>query len=191
MSQEPTVNAVDVEAEFMADVLRSPEGEKIKLCIQCGTCSASCPTSHAMDYTPREIIAALRAGMLDRVLNSEMMWTCTSCYNCTTRCPQGIKLTDIMYELKRLAIKHNLSPGGRNAAELQKAFVEEVERYGRNPESSMMTKFYLRTNPFEAIRNLPFAARMWQRGRIKFLGHQRIAGQEQLAEISRRAKEAT
>jgi heterodisulfide reductase subunit C len=191
MTPEPTASNLDLAEEFMADVLRSPEGEKIKLCIQCGTCSASCPTSQAMDYTPREIIAALRAGMLDRVLSSDMMWTCTSCYNCTVRCPQGIKLTDVMYELKRLAIKYNLSPAGRNAAELQKAFVEEVESYGRNPESSMMTKFYLRTNMLEAVRNLPFAVRMWQRGRVKFLGHQRIAGRDQLAEISKRAKEAT
>ena len=33
-------------------VLDRPIAEKIKSCIQCGTCSASCPTAYAMDYTP-------------------------------------------------------------------------------------------------------------------------------------------
>ncbi|MFQ6001752.1 MAG: 4Fe-4S dicluster domain-containing protein, partial [Anaerolineae bacterium] len=43
-------------------VLDTSIAEKIKSCIQCGACSASCPTAYAMDYTPRQIIAALRAG---------------------------------------------------------------------------------------------------------------------------------
>jgi heterodisulfide reductase subunit C len=37
---------------FLEDVYAIPGGERIKECIQCGTCSASCPTSYAMDYTP-------------------------------------------------------------------------------------------------------------------------------------------
>ena len=95
---------------FLTDVYGIPGGEKIKLCQQCGTCSGSCPTSYLMDYTPREIIAAFRAGQLDKVLKSNTIWLCTSCYSCTVRCPAGIKLTDIMYELKRLAIKYDSWP---------------------------------------------------------------------------------
>ena len=46
---------------FLDSVYAIPNGEKIKQCIQCGTCSASCPTSGVMEYGPREIIAALSA----------------------------------------------------------------------------------------------------------------------------------
>ncbi len=95
---------------FLEDVLAMPGGEKIKQCQQCGTCTGSCPTSHLMDYGPREVIAAFRAGMLDRVVKSNTIWLCTSCYYCTVRCPAGIKITDLMYELKRLAIKYDLLP---------------------------------------------------------------------------------
>ena len=59
-------------------------------------------TSRKPDDLPafmREIIAALRAGMLDRVLNSNTVWLCTSCYSCYVRCPAGIPYTDVMYEL--------------------------------------------------------------------------------------------
>jgi len=30
-------------------------GRLIRRCIQCGTCSSSCPTAYAMDYTPRRL----------------------------------------------------------------------------------------------------------------------------------------
>ena len=35
---------------------------------------------------------------------SRTIWLCASCYACTTRCPAGIKITDIIYALKRLAM---------------------------------------------------------------------------------------
>lgn len=90
---------------FVRAVYGIPGGDKIKECIQCGTCSASCPTTHAMNYAPREIIPAFRAGLLERVLRSNTIRLSASCYSCTVRCRSGIKLTDIMYELKRLAIE--------------------------------------------------------------------------------------
>ena len=73
-----TMQAKDLSREFLRQVHELPQGEKIDQCIQCGTCSASCPTSAAMEYGPREIIAALRAGMLDRVLKSNTVWLCAS-----------------------------------------------------------------------------------------------------------------
>ena len=78
-----------------------PRGDKIDQCLQCGTCSASCPASSAMQHPPRAILAALRAGMLDKVFESNTVWLCASCYSCTVRCPAGIPFTEVMYELKR------------------------------------------------------------------------------------------
>ena len=53
----------ELHRQFYEDVLSMPGGEKIKICQQCGTCTGSCPTSHLMDWGPREIIAAeLAAG---------------------------------------------------------------------------------------------------------------------------------
>ena len=62
-----------------------------------------------MDYGPREVIGAFRAGMIDKVVKSNTIWLCTSCYYCTVRCPAGIKITDLMYELKRLGMKYDLA----------------------------------------------------------------------------------
>ena len=175
--------------EFMEAILALPDGEKIKQCIQCGTCSGACPTSHLMDYTPRETIAALRSGMLDRVLDSNTMWMCSSCYGCTVRCPAGIKLTDVMYELKSLAMKHGVRPKAVTTPALQEAFVAEVEAHGRNAEVGLMRRFFLGTNPFDGLRNLGLALAMKQRGRLS-LGSSSVSpeGQRQLKAIADKAR---
>jgi len=158
--------AQDLSKEFLESIYTIPHGEKIKQCIQCGTCSASCPSSAAMEYSPREIIAALRAGMLDRVLNANTAWMCVSCYSCTVRCPAGIPFTDVMYELKRLEVEKGLSRDS-NAAAMAKAFVETVDRHGRNVETKLLRKYFLRTNPLKAFAQIPLAMKLFFRGRLE------------------------
>jgi heterodisulfide reductase subunit C len=152
--------------EFLDSVCAIPNGQKIKQCIQCGTCSASCPSAAAMEYSPREIIAALRAGMLDRVLSSNTVWMCVSCYSCAVRCPAGIPFTDVMYELKRLGGQKGLSKD-TNAATVAQAFVETVDHLGRNAETNLLRKYYLRTNPFKALAQIPLVIKLLVRGRLE------------------------
>jgi len=57
-----------------------------------------------MDHTPRALFAMINAGMEDEVLGSNTPWYCVSCYACTTRCPQQIPITDLMYTLKQMAV---------------------------------------------------------------------------------------
>jgi len=160
---------------FLEDVYAIPGGEKLKECMQCGTCSASCPTSYEMDYTPREVIAALRAGLLERVLKSNTIWLCVSCYYCTVRCPSEIKFTDIMYELKRLAVEFGLAQKGAKAPILSKVFVNVVNKYGRIPEVELVSKFYLKTNPFGMLKMIPRATKLFMRGRMPLFPH-KISG---------------
>ena len=164
---------------FLHDVYGIPGGDKIKECIQCGTCSASCPTSYAMDYTPREIIAAFRAGLLEKVLKSNTIWLCSSCYSCTVRCPSGIKLTDIMYELKRLAIEFGLTPKGVKAPVVAKLFVDIVNKNGRVAEVPLVSRFMLKTNPLLAFKMIPRATKLYKRGRMPIVSH-KIKGTAEL-----------
>lgn len=77
--------------------------EKLMTCMQCGTCSATCPTAYAMDYTPRQLWQMLRLGLENEVLTSRTFWLCTVCKSCQVRCPRGIRLTDTMVALKEYA----------------------------------------------------------------------------------------
>jgi heterodisulfide reductase subunit C len=157
---------------FLAHVYESPEGQKIKTCLQCGTCSGSCPVGTAMDYSPRAVFAALRAEQIDRVLNSNTMWLCASCYACTVRCPAGIQITDVMYDLKRLAFEHNLVEGGRKNIALARSFTEVVDRLGRSAEVEFLARYILRTTAREVppgkimLKSGPLGLALFLKGRL-------------------------
>jgi heterodisulfide reductase subunit C len=34
-----------------------------------------------------------------------MLWDCVTCYQCQEHCPQQVKVTDILYELKNMAVE--------------------------------------------------------------------------------------
>ncbi len=172
----------DLSKEFLEHVYAIPGGEKINLCLQCGTCSASCPTAEAMEYGPREIIAALRAGMLDRMFESNTVWLCASCYLCTVRCPAGIPFTDVMYELKRLGVKKGLYKKGEPNAIIARIFVDSVRRFGRNAEMRLMREFFLKSNPFKRLDLLPVGLKFLRKKRLKF-GVKKIKGVEGLRKM--------
>jgi len=74
------------------------------------------------------MIAALRAGMIDEILQSNNIWLCVACYNCSFRCPSGIAITDRLIADMR---EEFLVKGAGVPSELQTAF-ERSARYG-NP----------------------------------------------------------
>jgi heterodisulfide reductase subunit D len=86
----------------------SPAGRLIRRCIQCGTCSASCPTVYGMDYTPRELWRLVNLGLVEEVLDSRTFWLCTVCKSCQVRCPRGIGITDAMVALKEWAMREGI-----------------------------------------------------------------------------------
>ena len=118
---------------FWNSLMELPDGQKIRQCIQCGTCAGVCPYGKWMQATPRKIIAALRMNEFEEILESDTAWMCVSCYACSSICPQQLPLTDgLMFRLKE-----ELLMTGNVPAELQLA-LENSRRYG-NPmgESSL------------------------------------------------------
>lgn len=158
-----------MDLDFLEEVHKIPGGEKIADCIQCGTCSGSCPVAYMMDYAPRKLFAMIRAGYRDDVMKSDTIWICASCYMCAARCPKDIKITDIMYALKRLSIKSKKNIEGKNAAHLSKSFVRMVNRYGRNHEPFLIADFFLRTNPLGLLRNAGVGLKLLKHGRLPLL----------------------
>jgi len=89
---------------------------QLRSCIQCGTCSATCPTAYAMDYSPRQLWRMVKVGMRDEVLSSRTFWLCTTCKACQVRCPRGIDLMDTMIALKKYAFGERINvPEGMEA----------------------------------------------------------------------------
>jgi len=151
---------------FENEIGAFPGGEGIRLCIQCGTCTASCPNADRMDYTPSQLIAMARAGMQDEVLSSNTMWYCLSCYLCTVRCPRGIKVTDLMHAFEGLAVRKRLSHGRTLTPTMYRSFSDFVYSLGSLPELGFMSWFYLLTNPLRAFRMIPVALNLLRHGRL-------------------------
>jgi heterodisulfide reductase subunit C len=57
-----------------------------------------------VDLTPQKVMNLLRLGLRDLTLGSRMVWDCASCYQCQEHCPEGVRVADIMCELRALAV---------------------------------------------------------------------------------------
>ena len=122
-----TVNGT-VEHSFYDQVLEAtPNGERLRLCLQCGDCSGICPFGYLMIHPPSRMIAQLRADRFEKVLDTDTVWMCVSCYACTAVCPSQIPLTPGLMA----RTKEELILAGNVPAELQSA-LENSQRYG-NP----------------------------------------------------------
>jgi len=172
---------------FLGEVMAATPGmNRLNMCIQCGSCGGSCPSAAEMEHTPRRLFAMIRAGMRDEVLRSNAPWFCVSCYYCTSRCPQQIHITDVMYTLKCMAIAAGLY---RDASlpGFSETFVDYVERYGRSFELGLATRFNLRHHPLSLAAMAPMGMGMLKRGRMG-LTPERIQDMPQLTRILERAK---
>lgn len=87
-------------------------------CFKCQTCTSVCPVvtnlddpKAELDLLPHQVMHALGMNLKDLALNSRMIWDCLTCYQCQEHCPQGVKVTDIFYELKNIAYSRHRNNG--------------------------------------------------------------------------------
>jgi quinone-modifying oxidoreductase subunit QmoC len=172
----------ELDLNFGERVADRAYGQKLLSCIQCGTCSATCPLAHYMDYTPRKIIAMTREGFKEEVLNSLTIWLCASCYSCYVQCPRQIHITDVMYTLKREAIQMGFHPKRLPIPILAQEFYKRVLKDGRNTESWLLVSLYLRTNPFIMLREAILGLKLFLRGRLT-IGRERVKRRDQIHAI--------
>jgi heterodisulfide reductase subunit C len=172
---------------FLDEVKATPGGEHVLACIQCGTCSGSCPMAVNMEYPPRKIIAMVRAGMRDEVLSSNSMWFCLSCYLCTVRCPRGVKPTELAHALESLASQHGFRVGGTSTPDLYRSFVGSIRDNGRVHELGMMLKYYL-PRPLAALKMWLVGLQLFIHRRMPLLP-KRVRGRKDLSRIIEKFRE--
>ncbi len=176
-----------VQATFLGEVLAAAATPtRLEECIQCGTCGGSCPSAADMDHTPRQLFAMIRAGMRDEVLRSNTPWMCLTCNLCVIRCPQEIRIPDVMAILKSMAERNATVPDSA-APDFSRTFVSNIHRYGRSYEIGLVARHYLRHYPFRLPGMAPAGISMLAKGRMGF-GVHRIRGVKELNAILDRAR---
>jgi quinone-modifying oxidoreductase subunit QmoC len=165
---EQNRNGPGEDTGFLRDIVSSSEGARILCCIQCGTCSASCPVFEIMDYPPRRIFSMIREGKKQQVLTSITPWICASCYKCTVNCPAKINITEIMYRLKRMCIKDQVVTKKTDTSRFYSIFIHQVRKFGRSHELGLMLKYMLFHHPLKLLQQAPNGVRMMFSGSLSF-----------------------
>lgn len=119
-------------------VAEGGKGAAIASCIQCGTCSGGCTNIDLMDMSPRTLILMVQRGEWEKVLKSNALWLCTSCYICTSRCPRGVRPSDVIEAVKALAIRQGIE---NDSTRFNQIFVELVQKRGILFEPELMQKY--------------------------------------------------
>ena len=90
--------------KFSLKIIKSG-GDTLNLCIQCGTCTASCPSGRLTTLSIRTLYRMAQLGLENEVLFSDELWHCTTCYNCHERCPGGVQTVDVIFTLRNMAVQ--------------------------------------------------------------------------------------
>lgn len=128
------------------------EGHWVKMCMQCGVCSGSCPFGPHWAHPPQELFMMIRAGKREEVLSSDSMWMCTSCYNCLVRCPRKLPITHIMHGLANYAHRLGIAPKGQPTREFAKLFWDNMMKKGRVNEMKLTIAHYFRNGVGPGIK---------------------------------------
>jgi heterodisulfide reductase subunit C len=123
------IDSKTFDPNFKSLIASEPGGENIKKCFSCGTCTAGCPVREVTDrYNPRRIIRMAILGMKKEVLSSDFIWLCSSCYTCFERCPQNVKIPELMNAIKNIAVKEGyLPPSMKSQLDLLASFGRLLE----------------------------------------------------------------
>ena len=126
-------------SDFIKKVLaEGGKGAAIAACMQCGTCSGGCTNIDLMDMSPRTLILMVQRGEWEKVLKSNALWMCSSCYICTSRGPRGVRPSDVIEAVKAIAIRQGIE---NDATRFNEIFVELVQKRGILFEPELMQKY--------------------------------------------------
>jgi heterodisulfide reductase subunit C2 len=151
----------DKDAGFLKEVVRLA-GPEVRTCIQCGTCSASCPTASLMDKKPRQIIKMVLECRKDEALSAKSPWFCTSCQACVVRCPRGINPRAVMSAVREICEHEGRVPKDLSYDEI---FQRQVRENGRVSELQISGEYAL-ANPKSTVQAMELGLEMVPRRKI-------------------------
>lgn len=71
----------------------------LRLCIACGTCTATCTAGNLTDFNIRRLNTLLRRGELNEI--KEEMEKCMFCGKCQLACPRGVRTRSVIFYVKK------------------------------------------------------------------------------------------
>lgn len=136
----------ELDPNFKNEIMGEAGGERLASCFQCSTCTLGCPITEIVpSYNPRKIIQMSLLGMRKEVLSNPDLWVCLICQTCTARCPQDVRIADVLSAIRRIAEREeeagNLKIDSSRPL-FDKAFQHQLEKYGRLYDIGLAKEYY-------------------------------------------------
>ena len=80
-------------------------GVNPKKCMRCGKCSGTCPSYDSMEYHPHQFVSMVENGEIEKLMQSDSIYKCLSCFACVDRCPRGVEPAKLVEALRLLVIR--------------------------------------------------------------------------------------
>ena len=128
--------------EIFEDIRSHPTYDhEIHGCLNCGICTATCPSAHYYDYSPREIVQLLWTENLEGIYDAmqEKIWACAQCYTCAARCPFENSPGGLVMILREVAIQHDF-PSVKEVLRPFRRVLLKVVSTGNQLAPNMITK---------------------------------------------------
>ena len=98
---------------FKEQILRI-SGADVRKCMRCGKCSAACPSYDGKEYHPHQFVNMVNDGKIEKLMESQSIYKCLTCFACVERCPRGVEPAKVV-EAVRLEVirqqgKNRLKP---------------------------------------------------------------------------------
>jgi len=110
--QDQVLPLPQTDTAFKGRLNLSAQASTFSVCFGCQTCTNACPVvaqyadpQEALGLLPHQIMHACALGLRGLAFGSAMLWDCLTCYQCQEQCPQGVGVTDVLYELKNVAVE--------------------------------------------------------------------------------------
>ncbi len=184
--EQVVMNTALKASEPMLSEIEQKSHVDVKKCYQCGTCAAGCPVSYTSDYSPRQVVKMLQAGLVDEVYKSHMIWLCVGCGNCVTRCPRNLNIPHLHDTLRILSKEKGYPCAEKNVDIFNDSFLKTVEYTGRLYEAGLTMLYNTRSRNFMA--GMDVAPGMFMLGKISPFPHL-IKGRKEVANIFKKMRE--
>jgi heterodisulfide reductase subunit C len=95
--------------DFLNEMIIDEDRRKLRACIQCGECTAGCPSGNWTSLKTRKIMRKTLTGD-PTLLTDPDLWFCTTCFQCYERCPRTIPVTNIILKVRNIAVREGHLP---------------------------------------------------------------------------------
>jgi heterodisulfide reductase subunit C len=164
-------------------------------CFQCRKCTNGCPVTFAMDLYPDEVIRLVILGQRETVLGCRTIWVCAACETCTARCPNDVKIAELMDCLKEMAVQEGVPSPQPQILTLHETFLNNIKKRGRVYETTLLPAYLLKSGKLLEMWNsgtwrydLKLGRQMFSKGRLP-LRPQSIKGKKEVRKILTRRKQ--